>query len=84
MKTVPHSFNAEHSKQVSSTEDKRSHTSLVQYILASILLVVAYLISSLTGVTPDIASTATGSGFILYWLGGGLITLLLLTIAAKR
>lgn len=84
MKAIPHTFNAEHIDQVSPTEGKQSRTSWIQYILASVLLVIAYLISSLSGVTPDIASSTASSGFLLYWVGGGLITLLLLTIAAKR
>jgi hypothetical protein len=84
MKTLTLSFKAEQSKQVSPSEGKQSRTSWVHYILAGVLLVVAYLISSLSGISPDTTSSTAISGFVLYWLGGGLITLLLLTVAAKR
>lgn len=59
-------------------------SSRIHYILIAVLFVVAYLISIWLPAAPGTISLDFVSGLLFFWLAGGLITLGLLTFAAKR
>ncbi|MBE9538171.1 MAG: hypothetical protein IMF06_03765 [Proteobacteria bacterium] len=85
MKSASEIFTPEHTENNSQNTEKHSNSTHGHYFLVAILLVVAFLLSTWVASTPNVLpSTQTWSGFILFWLGGGLVTLFLLTLAAKR
>lgn len=85
MKAVTGDFNTQHTGSDSHSPEKHEGSSRKQYFLVVALLTVAYLFTIWITSAPSTPATGqTGMGFAFFWLGGGLITLVLLTIAAKR
>lgn len=85
MKAVTEAFNTEHSNPASHSAKKHSKSSRNQYFLVVALLATAYLFTIWVSSTPSTtADTHAGVSFVLFWLGGGLITLVLLALAARR
>jgi len=85
MKSASEVFNMEQVENSSLNSETHAKSTRSHYFLVAILLVVAFLLSTWVASTPNVlSSTQTWSGFILFWLGGGLVTLFLLTLAAKR
>ncbi|MBE9540248.1 MAG: hypothetical protein IMF06_14290 [Proteobacteria bacterium] len=85
MKSATENFGSAHAGH--TPPDSPAHSSRsnrIHYILVALLLVVAYLIASFLPAAPDTVSFDIGLGFLFFWLGGGLITLTLLTLAAKH
>ena len=76
------SAHAEHTPSASPAHGSRSNR--IHYIMVAVLLVAAYVIASILSTASGTASFDIGSGFLFFWLGGGLITLGLLTLAAKH
>ena len=84
MKSATQHFGSAHSEHAQSDTQEHGRSSRIHYILVAVLLVLAYLIGSFLFNGPGAVSFDIGSGFLLFWLGGGLITLGLLTLAAKH
>ena len=84
MKSATPHFGAVHTENTPSDNPLQGRSSRIHYILVAVLLVVAYLIGSMLFSAPGTASLNIGSGFLFFWLGGGLITLGLLTLSAKQ
>ncbi len=67
------------------TTPKYGNTTRVHYIMMAALLALASLFSSWLASAPSsISAPQTWSGLALLWLGGGLLTLFLLALAARR
>lgn len=84
MKSTAEHFGSPDTGHTSSGNQTHGRSNRIHYLLVAVLLVVAYLIVSLLFNAPGTLSFDIGSGFLYFWLGGGLITLGLLTLAAKR
>jgi len=84
MKSASELLTPEGSEHTSQNSDKHTASARSHYFLVALLLAVAYLLSTWVASAPNVFSTQVWSGFLLFWLGGGLITLFLLTLAAKR
>ena len=83
MKAATQNFNTKHASPASLPANKDSKSSRNQYLLVVVLLATAYLFAIWVSSVPDTA-VHPGMGFVLLWLGGGFVTLILLTLAAKR
>jgi hypothetical protein len=84
MKNTANSLNTEHSHQ-SQDRNEAEHRSLrTRYILVAILLATVYILSHLTAADTGTVTRHIGSGFVLFWLAGGGITLAFLAQAAKK
>ena len=81
MKSVTEDFHAEHA---SGDNEAHGRSNRIHYILIAVLFVVAYFVVSLLSATQGTVSFDLGSGFLYFWLGGGIVTLGLLTLAAKH
>jgi hypothetical protein len=84
LKYVTDSFETEHDELTPGDNETRGRSSRIHYILVAALLVVAYFVVSFLSPTQETVSFDMGSGFLFFWLGGGLVTLGLLTLAAKH
>ena len=85
MKAATETFNTEDSKPASQSAKKHSKSTRNQYFLVVALLATAYLFTIWASSTPSTtADTHAGLNFVFFWLGGGLVTLVLLALAAKR
>ena len=84
MKSATQHIGSVHTEQAPSDEQAHGGSNRVHYVLVAVLLVVAYLIGSMLFSAPGTASLNIGSGFLFFWLCGGLVTLGLLTRAAKQ
>ncbi len=68
-----------------SSEDETPESSgLARYLLAVILLAVVYIISSWTPAESETTSLPILSAFLVFWIGGGITTLALLAMAARK
>ncbi len=84
MKSATENFGSAHAENAPLDNQAHGRSNRIHYILVALLLVVAYLIASFLPTAPGTVSFDIGSGFLFFWLGGGLITLALLTLAAKH
>jgi len=84
MKSVVEGISTKHSTLTTPDNQAHGRSSRIHYILVAVLLGLVFLISSGFPTAPDTVSFSIGSGFLFFWLGGGLITLALLTKAAKH
>lgn len=72
----------EHS--ISSDSQVNQPNSVARYTVVAMLLTIVYFLSSWTPAEPDVISFSAVPSFLLFWLGGGAITLGLLALAAKK
>jgi hypothetical protein len=85
MKAVTEVFSSQQKKQGTSISSKTTPPKRVaRYLVVATLLTVVYHLSSWTPTEPDLISFSAVPSFIVFWLGGGVITLGLLALAAKR
>jgi hypothetical protein len=84
MESVTEHFDSAHAEHTPSENEAHHRSSRIHYILVGALLVVAYFVVSLLSTTQGTVSFHPGSGFLFFWLGGGFVTLGLLTLAAKH
>jgi hypothetical protein len=84
MKPATEHFHSAHAKHTPADNEAHGRSNRLHYILVAVLLVVAYFVVNLLSTTPGTVSFDIGSGFLFFWLGGGLVTLGLLTLAAKH
>ncbi len=84
MKSATENIGSAHTEHTPSDNQAHDRSSRTHYILVAVLLVVAYFIASSLSTTPGTISFDIGSGFLFFWLGGGLVTLGLLTLSAKH
>ena len=85
MKSASEVFTPEHAEHNSQNSEKHGNSARGHYFLVAIMLAVAFLLSTWVASAPNLLSAQQAwPGFILFWLSGGLVTLFLLTLAAKR
>ena len=84
MKITADSIGTGHTEHKQNHTQAENHSVRTRYILVAILLAVVYLLSNWTPADSGIFPSHIGSGFILFWLAGGGITLALLAQAAKK
>jgi len=84
MKIAANSLNTDHSENMQDHTQTENRSARTRYILVAVLLAVVYLLSHWTPADSGILPSHIGSGFILFWLAGGGITLALLAQAAKK
>ncbi len=84
MKSAANIFDFNRSRDTQVDNQEHNHTARGRYILVAILLAIVILLSSLTPAGPEAFSLHISSGFVLFWLAGGAITLTLLTLAARK
>ena len=84
MKPATEHFHSVQAKHTSGDNEAHGRSNRIHYILIAVLFVVAYFVVSLLSATQGTLSFDIGSGFVFFWLGGGLVTLGLLTLAAKH
>jgi hypothetical protein len=83
MKAATGSFRIEPAEQTPADNHEKGESGLMRYALVVILVAIMFLLSSWN---PDdvTSSVHLGSGFVWFWLIGGLTTLFLIFIAAKK
>jgi hypothetical protein len=84
MKPATEHFHSAQAEQIPADNEAHGRSNRIHYILIAVLFVVAYIVVSLLSATQGTVSFNIGSGFVFFWLGGGLVTLGLLTLAAKH
>ena len=84
MKPASDLFNPEHTGNY-STDSQKSSSTHGHYIGVTALLAIVCMLTAWLGFAPDtLTSSPAWSGFAYFWLAGGLVTLFLLALAAKR
>lgn len=74
-----------HTNHTPSGDQPHGRSGRIHYILVAVLLAVVFLLSTWVASAPNTFSPPQAwSGFALFWLTGGIVTLLLLTLAARR
>jgi hypothetical protein len=84
MKSVTEHFHSAHAEHTPGDNEAHPRSNRIHYILIAVLFVVAYFVVSLLSANEGAVSFHPGSGFLFFWLGGGVATLGLLTLAAKH
>jgi hypothetical protein len=84
MKSATEHFDSAHNDNTSDKNEAQGRSNRIHYILISVLIAVAYAVVSLLSASEGAVSFELGSGFLFFWLGGGFVTLGLLTLAAKH
>ena len=84
MKSVAEHLESAQSEHTPTNNQANGRSSRIHYILVAVLAVAAYLISSWVFAGQSTISLHLASNILFLWLGGGVITLALLTFAAKR
>jgi hypothetical protein len=84
MKSATENFHSAHAEHTPGASEAHDRSNRLHYVLIAVLFVVAYLVVSLLSSTQGTVSFGMGSGFLFFWLGGGFVTLGLLTLAAKH
>ena len=85
MNAASNNFSTEHTGHTAPNSEKHQTSSRGHYFLVAILLAVAFLLSTWVATAPNpFSPPQTWSVFALFWMGGGLVTLFLLTLAARR
>jgi esterase/lipase superfamily enzyme len=84
MKITADSFSTQHSEHAPDHHQAQKHAARTRYILVAVLLAIVYMLSSWTPADSNLLTSHIGSGFVVFWLAGGGITLGLLALAARK
>ena len=83
MKIAAETYSTENSEKAPSHNQVHNHAARNRYVVVAVLLVMVYLLSSWNPAETETTSLHLGSGFLLFWIMGGVITLAILMVFAK-
>ena len=83
MKIAAETYSTENSGKAPSHNQVHNHAARNRYVVVAVLLALVYLLSSWSPAETETTSLHLGSGFLLFWIMGGVITLAIVMVFAK-